>query len=89
MRSVILTACLALWLGCTTEVEVPRGSATSERRGARPHDGRLDLDRHRRESCVDVYGRSYTAASPPNQCPASVVVASVVVGDVFSYRRDL
>lgn len=75
MRSVILTACLMLWLGCTTEVELPEGGATSELKEA----GDLTTAASTwivlsRENCVDVYGRACTATLPPNQCAASVVV---------------
>lgn len=75
MRSVIMTACLALWLGCTTEVEAPAASATGELKEA----GDLTTTASTwivlsRENCIDVYGRACTATLPPNQCAASVVV---------------
>lgn len=75
MRSVILTACLALWLGCTTEVDVPEGSATGELKEA----GDVTIEASTwieisRENCVDVYGRACTSTLPPNQCAAGVVV---------------
>lgn len=75
MRSVILIACLMLFLGCTTEVDVPEGNATSELKEAgdiTPLASTWIVIA--RENCVDVYGRPCSATLPPNQCAAGVVV---------------